>query len=337
MKSRKKELEARLFEAKGENFKPLEKREVEEFLSASAEGRQRLFQYTDLEAVVGILKSRELRLSRGSDLNDTKELGEHKERAKRTFVASFCRTENEFVAMWWLYGMHGKQTKSRIPVRVRFSGKALREAVEGQTRARIAGKKRFVHVKAPVWCDVIYQFSRGGKQGRTEDPSQCAIIFDGMVANGTRCKAFMDAIGEFPAYAKDGCWAYEEETRLTVELADEADAKGIRRIAIPIAGALADIEVCVGPGEMARKYCAAVEKRLKQEGFEISGSKNNGDRFAVRTLIEKDAQGREVETTQRVKIVDSRCAVRFAGKKKKRKKKAGGAKGGKGSGKRAAR
>lgn len=337
MKSRKKELEARLFEVKGEDFKPLDKREVEEFLRASAEGRARLFQYTDLEAVVGMLNSQELRLSRGSDLNDTRELERQPEKAKRTYVASFCRTEHEFVAMWWLYGMHGKQTKTRIPVRVRFFGDELREAVKKQTRARIVGGMRKVSVKAPVWCDVIYQYSQGGKQRQKDVPSQCAIIFDGRVANGTRCKAFMDAIGEFPAYAKDGCWAYEEETRLTVELAEEADAKGIRRIAIPIAGALADIEVCVGPGEMSRKYCAELEKRLRKVGFEISGAKSHGDRVAVRTLIEKDAQGREVEKTQRVKIVDSRCAVRFAGNKKKRKKAAGGAKGGKGSGKRAGR
>lgn len=337
MKSRKKELENRLFEAKEKGFVPLEKREVEEFLRASAEGRVRLFQYTDLEAVVGMLNSQELRLSRGSDLNDTRELERHPDKAKRTYVASFCRTGHEFVAMWWLYGMHGKQTKTRIPVRVRFCGKALREAVEEQTQARIVGSKRKVVVKAPIWCDVIYQYSQGGKQGQKDVPAQCAIIFDGRVANGTRCNAFVDAIGEFPAYAKDGCWAYEEETRLTVELAEEANAKGIRRIAIPIAGALADIEVCVGPGEMARKYCAAVEKRLKQEGFEISGSKSNGDRVAIRTLIEKDAQGREVEKTQLVKIVNSRCAVRFAGKKKKRKKKVGGTNGGNGSGKRTAR
>ena len=337
MKSRKKELEGRLFEAKGKDFKPLEKSEVEEFLRASAEGRQRLFQYTDLEAVVGMLNSQELRLSRGSDLNDTRELEKHPEKAKRTYVASFCRTGHEFVAMWWLYGMHGKQTQTRIPVRVRFLGDNLRDVVDKQARARIVGGKRQVAVKTPVWCDVIYQYSQGGKQGQKDVPSQCAIIFDGMVANGTRCKAFMDAIGEFPAYAKDGCWAYEEETRLSVELAAEADAKGIRQIAIPIAGALADIEVCVGPGEMARQYYTAVEQRLRREGFEISGSKSNGNRFAVRTLIEKDPQGREIETTQRVKIVDSRCAVRFAGKKKKRKKKAEGAKGGKGGGKRAGR
>ena len=317
---KKTELEKMLFEPKEQNFRALKKSEVETFLRLSAEGRVRLFQYTDLEALVGMLDSQELRLSRGADLNDTKELASHPEKAKRTFIASFCRTGHEFVAMWWLYGMHGKQTKTRIPVRVCFPGEVLRKAVAGQTRARIVGRRQRIGMKAPGWCDVIYQYSRGGKYGRTEDPSQSAIIFDGRVANGTRCRAFMDAIGQFPAYAKDGCWAYEEETRLTVELQEDANAKGIRRIAIPIPRAFENIEVCVGPGELARKYRAAVEKRLKQGGFTIEGSKNNGGRFAVRTLIETDSQGREYEHTQCVKLVESKCAVRFAGRKRKKKK-----------------
>lgn len=315
----KMELERRLFEPKEKNFRALNKKEVETFLRLSAEGRKRLFQYTDFEKVVEMLNERELRLSRATELNDLREFDQHPEKAKRTFVASFCRTVHENVAMWWLYAFHGKQEKKRIPVRICFDGKALRKALKGKYKARIVGRERRVSVQDPVWCDVIYQFSRGGKHGNKENPSQSAIIFDGQIANGTRCKAFMDAMGNFPAYAKDGCWAHEEETRLTIELAKNVDSKGIMRIAIPIAEALMDVTVYIGPGELAKEYVKAVEQRLRREGFTISGSKTKEGRVAVRTVKGKDDQGREFAYTQRIKLVDSLCEVRFGNGKRWRR------------------
>lgn len=313
MKSKKTELEKRLFGPKGDNFRPLRKSQVQQFLRLSAEGRKEFFQYTDLNAVIGMLNSRELWLTRGSDLNDLREFANSPEKAKRTFVASFCRTIQEDVGMWRQYGLRGNPTRNRIPVRVKFLGNELRNAVAGKRQARIVGQKRVAVVEEPVWCDVIYQLSRGGSSGLVPTPAQCTIIFDRKIANGTRCKAFMNAVEEFPAYAKDECWAYEGETRLTIELSENENAKGIRQIAIPIAEPLLNIEVCIGPGELAKEYRKAVEERLTQEGFTISGSKSKGGRFAVRIEKGVDLQGRAFAYPQRVKLVDSRCAVRFAG------------------------
>ena len=323
MNNSKTELEKRLFGPKGKNFKPLTKAQVEKFLRLSAEEREEFYHYTDISALIGILSGRALRLTRGSDLNDVREFENCPEKAKRTFVASFCRTIRENVAMWWLYGFHGKQTRTRIPVRIRFSGQALRDAVKGRLQAKTVRKKQLVGVKEPVWCDVIYQYSKGERHGREVEPAQSSIILDKKIADGSRCKAFMDALGRFPAYAKDGCWAHEEETRLTIELEKKEDAEGVRQISIPIAGALTDIEVCIGPGELAKKYHELVEKRLKKAGFKISGMKRKGNRVAVRTVKGKDDHDQEFTYTQRVQLVYSQCAVRFAGfagKKRGRKK-----------------
>lgn len=313
-KQRKKELGKRLFAERGEEvLEPLSDEEVRDFFELSAKGRKNFYQYTNLKTLRGILTKSELWLTKGADLNDPKEFWMHDEMAQGTFVASFCRTQIENIAMWWMYGLRGSQSLRRIPVRIKFKGDALREAVEGIRRARVARGDRegeWVAVKKAVLCDVFYQYSHGGVEGKDGKLSQYAIAFDGKIANGTRCCSFRNALEAFPAYAKDAGWAYERESRLTIELGDGETGKGIRQIAIPFASALEKIEVCVGPGELAGAYRAKVDEALAKKGF--VAAKGEGGGWVARKRRAKDGEGKGIVYTQRVRVRDSRCEVHFA-------------------------
>ena len=106
-KARKKELEDNLFKErpKEEDTDHLRwrvrKPEVREFLRLAARSHKYLFQYTDLNALKGMLESRRLWLTRATDLNDMKEF-EGDEDPRRAYVASFTMTHLENVAMWWM-------------------------------------------------------------------------------------------------------------------------------------------------------------------------------------------------------------------------------------------
>lgn len=317
-KLRKKELEKRLFAIREEDhLEPLSEEEVRDFFELSAKGRKNFYQYTNLKVVLGILGQSELRLTRGSDLNDPKEFCQHEEMARGAFVASFCRTQIENIAMWWMYGLRGMQSLRRIPVRIKFRGDALRKAVEGIRRVRVVSgsrKDEWVAVKRAVLCDVFYQYSHGKAGVKNDNLAQYAIYFDGDIANGTRCRSFRNAMAAFPAYAKDAGWAYEAESRLLIEL-DEGETGGeIQQIAIPFAPALEEIVVCVGPGELAGDYRAAVDEALAKKGFVAARGEGKG---VVRKSRAKDGEGKRIVYTQRVKVEDSRCEVRFCREGKK--------------------
>lgn len=271
--ARKKELEDTLFKERPKKGKSddyrlrVSKPEVREFLRLAAQSHRHLFQYTDLNALKGMLKTRRLWLTRATDLNDMKEF-EGEEDPRNAFVASFTMTNRENVAMWWMYGLQGQERPRKVPVRLQFDAAGIRKVIKGaKKRAWTTNGKRKLEVKKVEFFDVLYQLSRKGDNGASGASSSAAVTWNGEFANAGRClSVFRNATKALPGFVKEGGWEYERETRLVVYLRKPLKCK---KIAIDFGPALDEMRVCTGPGNFAKGYPGRVRRALVKMGCPI--------------------------------------------------------------------
>ena len=271
-KSRKADLQHRLFDPHKPDDHPRNQRrvspeEVKQFLQLAALSHQAYYQYTNLDALKGMLKSGCLYLTRVADLNDLLEckVGDI---ADRTYVASFAFGHVENIAMWWMYGFKGDVM--RPAVRIRFDGNVMHSwvsRIQNQmswtTIQRVVPRMKngpkldtFAPLPVPVesvsFHDVMYQYGKRA-ENTLRKPRIGSVSWNGLVANETRCEAFSDATS-CPALAsciKEYSWSYEHETRLVVTL--ESPCPGVHRIAIPFSDALESLNVTLGDQEASYK------------------------------------------------------------------------------------
>ena len=269
-KARKKELEDNLFKKRPtkEATEHLRWRvsmpEVREFLRLAARSHRCFFQYTDLNALKGMLKKRRLWLTRATELNDMKEF-DGEEDPRNAFVASFTMTHRENVAMWWMYALRGEERPLRVPVRLEFNATGIRKVVDGAKKwAWTTNGRRKLEVKKVEFFDVLYQLSRRGENGASGGASSAAVTWNGEFANAGRCpSAFRNATKALSGFVKEGGWEYERETRLVVYLKKPLKCK---RIAIDFGPALDTLRVCTGPGRFAKAYPGKARRALAKMG-----------------------------------------------------------------------
>ena len=258
-RTRKRDIFCRLFEPHSKEDKKLNHRrkgtasEVREFLALSGRDHRKYFQYTDLNALCGMLKSGQLWLTRADKLNDLKEFGAKEER-QFCYIASFGTSALENVAMWWMYGLNGiEKDPKRIPVRLEFDGKAILSSWKAVLPGRpdciapvpVGGGHSLPQVTEVLLHDMLYQRNHSHRKKPDGKRWHGAVSWNGHVADEVRCKkAFENAVESLPGFVKDVGWAYENETRITIRLAEA----GPDKIAIPFVDALKSVRVLVGPG-----------------------------------------------------------------------------------------
>lgn len=264
-RTRKRDIFRRLFEPHSKEDKKLNHRrkgtasEVREFLALSGRDHRKYFQYTDLNALCGMLKSGQLWLTRADKLNDLKEFGAKEER-KFCYIASFGTSALENVAMWWMYGLNGiEKDPKRIPVRLEFDGKAFLSCWNAVLPNRpdcivpvpVGAGHPLPQVKEVLLHDMLYRRNHSHRKKPNGKRWHGAVSWNGHVADEVRCKkAFENAVESLPGFVKDVGWAYENETRITIRLAEA----GPDKIAIPFVDALKSVRVLVGPGGDRDKF-----------------------------------------------------------------------------------
>lgn len=262
----KKELEDNLFKERPKKEKTehlrwrVSKPKVKDFLRLAARSHKYLFQYTDLNALKGMLKTRRLWLTRATDLNDMREF-DGDEDPRNAFVASFTMTHRENVAMWWMYGLRGEERPRKVPVRLQFAAAGIQKVVEGaKKRAWTAKGGQEIEVKKVEFFDVLYQLSRRGENGASGKSSSAVVTWNGKFADEGRCSsAFKNATEALSGFVKEGGWEYERETRLVVYLRRPLKCK---KIAIDFGPALDSMRICTGPGQFAKTYPKKAKRAL---------------------------------------------------------------------------
>ncbi len=292
--ARKKELEALLFERhtleerKANIRRVVRKENVAEFLQLAAISHQAYFQYTTLNSFKGMLRSGTLHLTAVRCLNDLLEC-KSGDATDRTFIASFGFGYPESVAMWWMYGFNGNSKEKAI--RLRFNAKNVQAAFAkiqcgGKHPMPIRGGSNDDKATSKAICssilnvsfhDVMYQYGRG--RDCANGKRKCGSIFwNGRVAGEIRCKAFSDATEEpyFSSFVKDYAWAYENETRLVVTIADKVS--GLDWIEVPFADAISTASITAWPSNdcstaagdiRCREIADVIRQSGKAQGVEL--------------------------------------------------------------------
>lgn len=247
--------------------------EVKAFLDLSGRDHRKYFHYTDLKAFLGMLESGQLWLTRADMLNDLKEIGTQSAR-KMTYIVSFGPSALENVAMWWMYGLKGKESDQidQIPVRLEFGGKSIQSLVtrldpndpnmdaDRVQPLSVPNGEVINSIQSASLYDMLYQRTKSRNSEKSRKRLHGAVSWNGLIANETRCSAFRNAREELPGFVKDVGWAYENETRLTIRLSSRGALP--EKIAIPFVEALKTVRVIVGPGRNAESNFKATLKRV---------------------------------------------------------------------------
>lgn len=191
------------------------------------------YQYTTLEALQGMDKSRSLFLTRMSLLNDLLECGEE-EITKRMYVASFSTRRTESVALWALYGIPARQgLRIRFPIK---TIKALKDCAESRENSKngfgVYAVEDFklttlLGIEKIIFTDVIYQ------------DKNTICWRDKRVPGKVDCS-------ELCGRVKSVIWDYEREVRLIVVLSQDVQNPP-DKVAIRINNVLAGATIMTGP------------------------------------------------------------------------------------------
>lgn len=226
-------------------------------------------QYTELKALKGMLRTRRLYLTLGSEMNDLNECNQS-EKWKRTYVACFSHERRENVAMWWMYGYKGASREttragyqSRIPLRLTFQNSAvlrcLVDHIEFETIKPVLGKnaedacshRTMFSVSDTSFHDVLYRSEDGAP---TLNKNQKYKLPDGQL---------LPDCEPLTSYVKDAGWLYEKETRFAVFLKQALPC--VKRISIPIDEMLESMSILVGPCDNQDKAISRIRRLLTKK------------------------------------------------------------------------
>lgn len=227
--------------------------EIREYLEAKGPRHTFFFQYTTLDALQGMLKSRRLYLTRMDKLNDALECRRAEERKKRVYIASFSFGTAESMAMWSMYGAPYKQgVRLTIPRRAitgmlrDFAKKPVIYSTKTKSSIPVKGSATL------KMMDVVYAHS-----GSLERNKEKLLENDDEIV----AKAKNDP--ELAFCIKNEIWLSENETRMVLELEDELPGD-VEKVAIDFGHAVEDLEVTGSPCISL----AELKKELKYFGKE---------------------------------------------------------------------
>lgn len=249
-KTLKKDLEKRMFAPRielSDDLMPPKKEtvtvdDIVEFLRLSAKSHRRLFHYTKIGCLGGMLRSRKLYLSRLSEMNDLLEYTKTPD-ANRIYIASFSYGSCENMAMWKMYG--GLPSES---VRLGFEAKYVIDAIgerDGHSIYKVCDEKssgkedkgNIIHInEVEDWSfhDVAYKYGN-------------ALYWNHNVIGTGRCRELQNAfsVKEFATYVKNSGWMSENEVRLTIKL--RTHVPGLRQIAVDFEEPIKNMSIIIGP------------------------------------------------------------------------------------------
>ena len=278
---RKKKLEALMFDVREELRSQKEKElasskketvscaDIAEFLQLSALGHKKLFHYTKMENVRGILESKQLYLSRLSEMNDLNEYRGTRD-ADRTYLACFSFGEEENMAMWKMYG--GSPDES---VRIQFGGATVAKCIGKHDHQKVypvrlsddcqKGDEPQLEIEEWSFHDVAYTYGK-------------ALMWNRKVVGTGRCRGLSDpyAIPELKNRVKDFGWNSESEVRLVIRLTKSVP--GLSRIAVDFDKPISSMSVLLGPSlSKQTKFKCMLERsgkklddaRIKESSYEV--------------------------------------------------------------------
>jgi len=196
--------------------------ELVEHLKGKAATRKVLYHYTNLGAVLGILKSGFLRISSLKCLNDKTEIfyGDRVHR-DNTFAFSLAHGTKENMALWGLYSIPWIEG-----VRLDFSTATMSKLLSGSAIYRIpkSGAGDYSEIENPGGLDIsLAQIAYCADDGSERVKLRGLQLGEGFdVTNDS----------QLAGYIKRDAWQYENETRVRVYF-DNADSLDCIAIKIP--------------------------------------------------------------------------------------------------------
>ena len=210
--------------------------EIREYLETKGPGHTFFFQYTTLNALRGMLKSRKLYLARMDKLNDALECRSAEERKKRVYIASFSFGIAESMAMWSMYGAPYQQG-ARLTIPKRAITGTLKDFAKHPVlySTETGNEIPFGGSATLKMMDVVYAHS-GSLEHRREKllRKQGNLVSD---AKDDPVLAFC---------MKNEIWLAENETRMILEL-EEKLPDNIEKVAIDFGHAVDNLEITGSP------------------------------------------------------------------------------------------
>lgn len=242
------------------NFKEIQTvEELITYLESDVLDKDYIYQYTNRDALFGILNSKTIFLGNLRNLNDIQEYNHTRKTLKENgFVGCFTREEGESIAMWAMYGNPWDKA-----VRIGFPVKKLRQCL-----------------KEPVVSEVTANFKLGKKIEVSKEniklinigyvhPQSMTLHFSNKSLDVSANQAFkgLENNPKVQGYLKHKAWLYESETRILVRL----DNGNYDRIALQLSDeVLQDLKVMTGP-DFSNRYRNKLDKTIRFEESEFKG------------------------------------------------------------------
>ena len=242
------------------NFKEIQTvEELIAYLESDALDKDYIYQYTNRDALFGILNSKTIFLGNLRNLNDIQEYNHTKKTLKENaYVACLTREEDESIAMWAMYGNPWDKA-----VRIGFPVKKLRQCL-----------------KNPIVYEVMPNFKLGKRIEVSKEnikllnigyvhPQTLTLHFSNKSLDVSANQAFagLEKNPKVQGYLKHKAWLYESETRI---LARQVFGN-YDRIALQLSNeVLQNLKVMTGP-DFSNRLRNKLEKTIRFEESEFKG------------------------------------------------------------------
>lgn len=243
-----------------ENVKTID--ELVVFLEDRAVSTNYIYQYTNIEALAGILKNKFLVLGNVMNMNDLYEYKLSKATLRnRSYISCFSRDDNENIAMWAMYGNPWNKG-----IKLGFKSKLLRTLIKNTTEVyRVDDKFNLLDTipfnpEEKIFSCVGYY----KKSDHRLDWSNKRLYLNSLTG--------FDQLTTNPklhGYIKHKAWSYENEVRIMVRLQDGFE---FDRIGIKLTDEIInEMKIMTGPSVsayMKDKHKSLLEGKAENSDFE---------------------------------------------------------------------
>ena len=212
---------------------------------------QKLCQYTSLNSVLGIIKSKYWYLGSPKNMNDGLELQYGLDKREDIFFGSFMIEQKESIAMWSMYAQPWEDgVMISIPAdKFKEWVKNIKKVYSADVSTKKPDENEFVYINKAKISVAKVAYSTNDNKGNVEK-IWCGTAYNEMF------KDLSDT--SLIGYIKDDAWSYEKEIRLRVDLGKNVKYEGI---AIEVPDCVIDSMVITkGP-----KFNGDLLERIKNE------------------------------------------------------------------------
>ena len=243
--------------------------DLKEYLLEIRPSRRAYRHYTNLDGLLGMIRSKHFWLSRMDQMNDKQEISKLSiKNWDNIFVFSLAYGLNENMAMWGLYGVPRDEA-----VRITFTTKSIIETVSSSTRFKsIEDYIELGNVELSL-VDVLYIGA--------SDENNCTHVLKRGTQDVRHLNIFevgdlidIQSGDTFAGMLKNAAWVYENEARIRAVIDNRY--LDLKKIAIPYSDdLLSSIKITLGPGiknkeRIIEQLCAESEGLITEERISIS-------------------------------------------------------------------